>query len=150
MLDKEFIERFLKLNNVPITGADGEIRKALTDARWSQDEVEAALVLLRSPDSAPGIVGVSKGSAGIFRPDFNWSSEQLSALLGVDVIVNPSSLRLSSQKIVKRHPFRNFFRAVSMVIIAVIFAAVVGLLAAYTLEAGPFHSSVEEPLFAMP
>ena len=146
MLDKGFVERFLRLNNVSASSSDEEIKTALGQAKWSEAEINTALTLLRDQSLGSSVVAVSKGQSSIFRPDFDWSSEELSALLGVDVVVDPNALRKSSAKLVRKRHMANVVAGVFVVLLAFVLALSIGAFVAYSLGAGPFHESIEQPI----
>jgi hypothetical protein len=85
MVDKKHIEDFLKINGLSSSAEDEEIRSLLVSARWHEEDVEAALVVLRenSQTHAQRIDSVHK----VFNSDTKIQPETLSSLLGIDVQV---------------------------------------------------------------
>ena len=47
MIDKRSIEAFLRVNGIPPTAQDEEIRSVLLSAKWNENEVDTALVVLK-------------------------------------------------------------------------------------------------------
>ncbi len=92
MLDRHFLEAFLKLNNTSEQMTEGEVRSVLTAAGWSEGEVAAALNILQQKGDQPTPEETQELSPHHFRPDFEFSSNQLSHLLGVDVQLDPEAI----------------------------------------------------------
>lgn len=93
MPDQQFLKRFLKLNEVSTDSSDEEIHTVLQGAKWTEEEIQTALALIRGNPVDLGIMAVTKKNATLFRPDMNLSSERLSSLLGVDVVIDPTKIR---------------------------------------------------------
>lgn len=85
MIDRKHIEQILKLNGLEPSAPDQKIKELLIRARWHEDDVETALVVLREdPNSKDGkIDAVHK----IMHSNAKLAPETLSALLGIDVEV---------------------------------------------------------------
>ena len=47
MIEKRSVEAFLKVNGIPATAKDEEIRSVLLSARWNNNEVDTALMVLK-------------------------------------------------------------------------------------------------------
>ena len=83
MFEREHIEKFLKLNGVEPSAPDDEIKSVLISARWHENDVETALLVLReNPQSHETHVDTLRR---VFRSDEHLKPETISALLGVDV-----------------------------------------------------------------
>lgn len=93
MQDQQFLKRFLKLNEVSSDSTDNEITRLLTEAKWTEGEIQTALLLIRGKPYDMGVVAVTKRNTTLFRPDMNLSSDRLSSLLGVDVVIDPTKIR---------------------------------------------------------
>ncbi len=91
MLDRHFLQSFLKVNNASPSMSDEEVRNVLTKAAWSKSEIDAAMTLLRT--GAQGSITPHSPGADVFNPNMEFSSKQLSNLLGVDVVVDPGRLQ---------------------------------------------------------
>jgi hypothetical protein len=86
MINREHIERILKLNGLAPTAKDEEIKSILLSARYKEHEVDAALMVLRE-DTRTQKTRVD-GLHKIFRTDDLLSPQEISALLGVDVRID--------------------------------------------------------------
>lgn len=86
MIDRKHIEDILKLNGVQPGAPDQQIKELLIRARWHEDDVETALVVLREnpKDKKQKIDAVHK----IIHSNDKLAPETLSAILGIDVEVN--------------------------------------------------------------
>lgn len=149
MLDKAFVESFLRVNNTSTDVSDDEIKSVLYNAKWSSGEIESALALLRGKVGENNVIAVSKGEGSLFRPDFDYSSDKLSVLLGVDVVIEPEALYHPSAPLnvkIWLH-IRRFFSGLLIVVLSIAIAVTVGFLIAYVMQAGPFYSPIESSLF---
>ncbi len=88
MLDKQFLDSVLRLNHSSAAMTDGEVAAVLEKAGWKPEDIESALVMLHTTeeDSAED---ASRTLGASFRPDMDFSSKDLSKLLGVDVTLDP-------------------------------------------------------------
>lgn len=138
MLDKNFLQSFLHVNNASESMSDVEVRAVLQKAGWSESEVLTALALLRSKTNP------STESAGTHMPfhqGMEFSSSQLSHLLGVDVEIDPGRLQ-TYQGAVSGSTFslQQLISGVGIVLLATGLAVGAGLFLAYVSETGPFHA----------
>lgn len=86
MIDRDHIERILRLNGIEPTADDEEIKSILLSARYQNHEVDAALMVLREDvDSKHTKVD---GLHKVFRSDEMLNSKEIAALLGVDVSID--------------------------------------------------------------
>lgn len=92
-INRRFIEYFLKINGVRIDAPPREIRAILERARWSSADIELALRVCTDACGQDTEV-----SGRTFRPDVEWTSAELSDLLGVRVEVTPSDRARHSRK----------------------------------------------------
>ena len=134
MMKREQIESVLKINGVEPTSADEEIRSVLLSARYSKDEVDTAIMVLREDtktkktrvDGLHKVFGTNEG----LRPD------EISQLLGIEVNLN--------RRVPDDISELNRMSALQNVIIWVLSAliAVLGLVFyMYIYKVGIFHSS---------
>lgn len=138
MLDKNFLQSFLKVNHASENASDEEIRKILSAAGWSKGESDAAVLLVRT-----GVGSLSDSStfgANAFRPDMEFSSNQLSSMLGVDVVIDPGKVRdggvgrvASPEKL-----SHQIGLGVGITVLALSVAAGMGIGSAYFFQLGPF------------
>jgi hypothetical protein len=83
MIEKKNIEAFLKVNGIPPTARDEEIRSVLLSARWNHNEVDTALMVLKEnvKSNQTHVDTLHK----VFNTDDRLSSAEISNLLGIDV-----------------------------------------------------------------
>ncbi len=137
MLDKNFLQSFLRVNNASPNMSDAEVRVVLERAGWSASEVAAALTLLRSePSPAP-----NDRSNIPFQSGMEFSSSQLSELLGVDVVIDPGRLQ-EHQGVMQGGAFslRYVVTVFGTIVLATGLALGAGLFSAFMLEIGPFNT----------
>ncbi len=138
MIDKQFVESFLRLNNVAATASTAEIRTVLTEANWPPEQVREAL-LVYNTDPAISQALAQKPSQ-TFRPDMDWSSSRLSSLLGVDVVVDPRSFRASiTREVLLEDPRKKILIGLCTTVTAVAIAASICAGLMYFFEVGPFY-----------
>lgn len=131
MLQKKDIETILKINGVSAVAPDEEIRTVLLSARYNNDEVDTAIMVLREnmKTHQTKVEGLHK----IFRTDEALKPSEISALLGIDVqideIVTPQD----------RSTENNFFQSSLVVIFATVFAVIGVVVAMYIYQVGIFH-----------
>lgn len=90
MFDKQHLENFLHANGITTARKDEEIRSMLLSARWSNSEVDAALMILKENT-------VSKQTHvdtlhKVFRSDERLTPAEVTALLGVEMNVTNTDL----------------------------------------------------------
>lgn len=133
MIDKRNIEAFLKVNGIPPTAKDEEIRSVLISARWNQNEVDTALMVLRenTKNQKSHVDTLHK----IFNSDDRLSSAEISSLLGIDV-------HLSSEDVgdinTKRKIIENHQALIAFILSLIIAASSLGYLL-FAEGAGVFH-----------
>ena len=142
MPDRAFINNFLKINGVSADASDDQVEGVLKEARWTDEEIKTALTILRGDVDDSGIVAVTKHDAALFRPDIDISSRQLSRLLGVDVIVDPSLIH-HTHKQRKRQAFIKDDLAIWTIIIllSIILALVIAWLLMFSMKIGPYRDA---------
>jgi hypothetical protein len=83
MIEKRNIEAFLRVNGIPATANDEEIRSVLISARWNENEVDTALMVLKeNKDTKETHVDTLHK---VFNTDDRLSAAEISTLLGIDV-----------------------------------------------------------------
>lgn len=134
MLDRNHIERVLKINGVAPSANDNEIRSVLMAARFHDGEVDAALLILRSTDDAsrgPAIDSMQK----LLRTDRSLNAKEISNLLGIDMQLidkSPSATRNSKQTI-------SLSQHVVIWLLAIVISIIGIGLSMYLLHFGFFH-----------
>lgn len=135
MIEKRNIEAFLKVNGIPPTAKDEEIRSVLISARWNQNEVDTALMVLREnvKSQKSHVDTLHK----VFNSDDRLNSSEISALLGIDV-------HLSSEDVTdvntKRKTIENHQALIAFVLSVIIAATSLGYML-FVEKAGVFHEA---------
>jgi len=82
-MKREQIESVLKINGVEPTSPDEKIRSVLLSARYSKDEVDTAIMVLRenTKTNKTRVDGLHK----IFRSNEGLQPDEISQLLGIEV-----------------------------------------------------------------
>lgn len=83
MIEKRSIETFLRVNGIPPTAKDEEIRSVLISARWNENEVDTALMVLKEnvTNQQTHVDTLHK----VFNSDDRLNAAEISSLLGIDV-----------------------------------------------------------------
>lgn len=131
MLQKKDIETILKINGVLPTSPEEEIRSVLVSARYNNDDIDTALMVLRENTSThqTRVDGLHK----IFRSDSSLKPSEISALLGIEVNVDHIALRKNATR--DMTIFQNIF----VVFVAIILAVLGATFAMYYYQVGVFH-----------
>lgn len=132
MMDKNHIERVLKVNGLSSAASDSEIREILLGAHYRESEVDSAISILRNNLSAES---AQVGSTHkIFNSDSVLSSGEISKLLGIDVRVSEIG---DTPK--KNSSTMGFLGHMLIWLIASMVAVFGVVVAMYTLDFGIFH-----------
>ena len=83
MIERNHIEKILKINGMSPSEPDDVIRSVLLSARYNDDEIDTALMVLRE-DTKTKQVRV-EGLQKVFRTDNALKPQEISDLLGIDV-----------------------------------------------------------------
>ncbi len=131
MADKKQIESILRVNGLGVSAPDEEIRSLLISARFDDDEIKAALVVLRenTVTNETRVDGLHK----VFRTDKHLQPKEISKLLGIDISVEDTI----SKKEKKRH--LSYFELALVVFVSFLLAALFILLYMYSQDIGIFH-----------
>jgi hypothetical protein len=83
MIDPHHIESLLRINGLEKTAPDEQIRSVLLSARFKEDEVDTALMILRenTQTKQTRVDGLHK----VFRTDEALRPDEISRLLGINV-----------------------------------------------------------------
>ncbi len=133
MFQKKDIETILKINGVNPTAPDEEIQSVLLNARYNNDEVDTAIMVLRENTSThqTRVEGMHK----IFRSDETLKPAEISSLLGINIEVDEVAI----QRRCRREP-SNYQK-----VVMTIFTLALGIggffLAMYFYKVGLFHPS---------
>ena len=96
MIERHNIETLLKANGVPPSAPDEVIRSVLISARWDNNDVDTALMVLKenTNTSETHIDTLHK----VFHTDDKLSPADISALLGVKVTLSDHEVETASSK----------------------------------------------------
>lgn len=135
MLDKHFLDSFLKLNHTSAQMTQGEITSVLRAAGWQAADIESALSLLENNGQNINTPPPPSPNTSTFRPEMDFSSEQLSKLLGVDIVIDPALLReqRGGREVVKETSLKFLFGFV-VVCVALGLALGIAVVSAHFLE----------------
>jgi len=134
MINRTQIESLLKINGVPKSSPDEHIRSVLLSARYTKDEVDTAIMVLRE-DTRTNKTRVD-GLHKIFRTDQALKPEEISQLLGIQVDLS----NLPDQQEKSRTISGFYFVFIWLLSITV---AVLGVfMYMYMYKIGVFHPSV--------
>lgn len=139
MMDKRFLESFLRLNNISANAPAAEVEAVLTRANWPKEEIQEALLTRSGAGATTTRSLFNHGQT--FRPDMQWPSAQISSLLGIDVIVDPHALRLSATTHERFAQMAQ--RTLSWLatgVTAALIATGIGVALAYFFKIGPFYT----------
>ncbi len=133
MFDKRHIESILKINGLANSSPDEEIRSVLLSARFNNDEVETAMMVLRenTKTNETHVDGLHK----VFRTDQALKPSEISQLLGIDVnLETPMERQLNERRYSILHVFLLWATSMIIAVTAVMFYM-------YTHDIGLFHPS---------
>ena len=131
MLSKEHIENILKANGVPASAPDENIRSVLLSARYKEDEIDTALMVLRENviTKETRVDGLHK----VFRSNEALNSSEIFKLLGVEVDID----KIAKTKVQSKN--KHMLHIIVVVIFSFIFALLSLLLYMYIHEIGFYH-----------
>lgn len=133
MIEKHHIEEFLRANGVPPTADDEEIRSMLLSARWNDNEVDTALMVLKENINSKQthVDTLHK----VFQSDDRLTPGEITSLLGISVDIKADEIN----PVLKRRLFLEHFRIVIAVFLSILIAFVFILYFMYQNQAGPFY-----------
>lgn len=133
MMKRDQIESVLKINGVQPTSPDEQIRSVLLSARYSKDEVDTAIMVLRenTKTNKTRVDGLHK----VFRSNEGLRPDEISQLLGIEVNL--------SERVQARDDGKDFSRFQNVIIWTLSLAlAILGLaFYMYIYKIGLFHPS---------
>lgn len=131
MIERHQIESILKVNGVTPGSPDEEIRSVLLSARYSKNDVDTAIMVLRqnTKTKQTRVDGLHK----VFRSNQALSPEEISELLGIEVEASTTSQPAVEAK--------DYSKLVTLLIwILSILIGIGGVLIyMYLHQLGPFH-----------
>lgn len=135
MIEKRNIEAFLKVNGIPPTAKDEEIRSVLLSARWNNNEVDTALMVLKENvlSNETHVDTLHK----VFNSDDRLSSAEITKLLGIDVNLSDHNF---SDKNPAFNQGINHTSLITLILSVIIALSSIGYLM-YKEQAGVFHDT---------
>ena len=139
MINRTQIEALLKINGVPAGSPDEQIRSVLLSARYSKDEVDTAIMVLRENVTThkSRVDGLHK----VFRTSESLKPDEISQLLNIQVDVS----QMPNQQDKTRTISSFYFSLIWILSIAVATGGV--LVYMYLYKIGLFHPSVDLAFF---
>jgi hypothetical protein len=134
MIDPHHIESLLRINGIEKTAPDEQIRSVLLSARFKEDEVETALMILRENTTTKQtrVDGLHK----VFRTDESLKPEEISKLLGIDVDIRQPI----TPGVAARNRTFTLIQFVILWVTSTILAVSAVLFFMYSNQMGPFHN----------
>jgi hypothetical protein len=133
MIEKRNVEAFLKVNGIPPTAKDEEIRSVLLSARWNNNEVDTALMVLKENinSNETHVDTLHK----VFNSDDRLSASEITKLLGIDVTLSDYDVNDLNAK---HQLSQNSTALITLILSVIIAASSIGYLM-YKEQAGVFH-----------
>jgi hypothetical protein len=131
MIERSYIETILRINGMSPSEPDDIIRSVLLSARYNNDEIDTALMVLRE-DSETKRVRV-EGLHKVFRTNESLRPQEISQLLGIDVDMGSYMLETHDPRPLLTNTF------VSVCVLSVLLAVVGVLLYMHMNGFGLFH-----------
>jgi hypothetical protein len=122
MMKRDQIESVLKINGVQPTSPDEQIRSVLLSARYSKDEVDTAIMVLRenTKTNKTRVDGLHK----VFRTNEGLRPDEISQLLGIEVHLSERVEMYDVNSLKKSAQFQSFiigFLSFSIALLGLIF-----------------------------
>jgi len=135
MIDKNQIETILKTNGIHPTAPDEVIRSVLISARWNDNDVDTALMVLKENTTT----NTSRVDTlhRVFHTDDKLTPADISAMLGVKVSIDATDLKdlqAERKKVERAQTLAAVILAFSIVLFGLTYLL-------YVEEAGVFHPS---------
>ena len=135
MLDRSHIEQLLKLNGVEPTAPDEEIKSILLSARWHNQDVETALLVLR--ENTESMKTHVDTLHKVFHSDDHLHPETIAALLGVSVDITRDAVCKNHKK---SGTNVNFFQVLQIALVSVCCAFLFIVCTMWYMHIGPFDT----------
>ena len=135
MIEKRNVEAFLRVNGIPPTAKDEEIRSVLLSARWNNNEVDTALMVLKEnvKNNQTHVDTLHK----VFNSDDKLSSAEITKLLGIDVNLS----NFEAESVSKKYQLiENSSSLIVFILSLIIAVSSIGYLM-YQEKAGFFHTN---------
>lgn len=134
MINRDQIESILKINGVNPGSPDEQIRSVLLSARYSKDEVDTAIMVLRenTKTNKTRVDGLHK----IFRTSEALDPQEISQLLGIDVNVDQGMVAQQ-----RKLRYISGWQTVAIWVLSIIVAVMGLMIYMYIHQVGLFHPS---------
>lgn len=142
MIEKKTVEDFLRANGIPATAPDEEIRSVLLSARWDDNDVNTALLVLKENtlDKSTHVDTLHK----VFHTDGHLSPSDINSLLGISVSLDAREL---GAKLPGLNKTISFVRGLLAILLAVLIAVLGVGYVMYSEKSGFFHPSYDANKF---
>ena len=138
MFQREYIEKILEINGVTPTADDEQIKSVLLSARWHEDDVEAAMVVLReNRDTHKTHVDTLHN---VFFTDDHLRPETISSLLGIET--NFTSYDIDRVKGKKQQSMTTGV-VLQIFLISIALSLILVFAAMWYLQMGIFHPTLQ-------
>lgn len=138
MIEKRNLEVFLKVNGLPPTAKDEEIKEVLLSARWNNNEVDTALMVLRANvDTETTHVDTLHK---VFNTNSRLNSAEISTLLGIDVVLTSDDVNDVHLKQIRTQKYLTF--SIFLLTLVIVTLSVSYLM--FIEKAGFFHINTHE------
>jgi len=136
MIKRDQIESLLKINGVQSTSPDEQIRSVLLSARYTKDEVDTAIMVLRenTKTKKTRVDGLHK----VFRTNEGLRPEEISQLLGIEVDLTDRVQTFDRESAAKASRFQSATITILSFLIAILGLAFY----MYIYRIGIFHPSM--------
>lgn len=137
MFKKEHIEKMLRLNGVSLDDPDDVIKSILISAQWHEDDVEAAVLVLReNKDSHETHVD---SLHKVFRSDERLRPETIASLLGIEMDFSSKDIEVRRKRV---HRALMPSQVLVMAVISLVSSLIFVFAAMWYLETGLFHQTL--------
>lgn len=134
MIEKEQVITLLEIHGMTLNSSDDEIKRVLLSAEYSIDEVEMAILALRTnPETAKSSDIKKHGLYKIFYSDQGLEPHEVATLLGVHVAV--PQLSVNKRKTKQTNPL---LLNILIFVLAAFFATGALVYGMYSNDLGPF------------
>lgn len=135
MLQRQQIESILKINGVSTASPDEEIRSVLLSARFNEDEIDTAILVLR--ENKKTNISRVDGLHKVFRSGEALHPSEITSLLGIEVNI----VELTNKKINDAKKLI-LVQGVAIMLIALALASLGILVAMFIYKVGIFHTPI--------
>ncbi len=134
-ITREQVETILRINGVPPAAPEEQIKSILLSARFNDDEIDAAIMVLReNSDTKQSRV---QGAHKIINSSSRLSASEISSLLGIDVDID--ELHMDKKRI--RQISNNQFWIIFILALTLAISSLTFVM--YISETGVFHPSMQ-------